>query len=201
MGGELTRGLLRGPVRSAGEAFSHADLDGERLGVLRALLLDHGVVWCRQLFQPRQFLQRTLVVGSGDIREWLKRAKITDDLREYKASHPFEASIKVKGGDERFYGICQEGLLCSPSVDFFSFSQKQKAAEFKAQRCPVKMVGVNEFGLHLSEAAFGNSGKATEEVFAHYKAQHRVTEVFELFVLIAEGSGAAHSLSGKRTVG
>ena len=168
--------------------------------MLRTLLPYHGVLRRRQFALPGHLLQRALEVGRRDVRKWFKRTKLAYQLSQYEMLHAFEPRIQIECGDEGFDGIGQESFFLAPPVHLLGFPQEQELPQMESLGGAIEVAGVYQFGLHLGETSFGDGRETPEKVLADDEAQHRVTQMFELFVLVAKGRRAAHPLGGEGTM-
>src|SRR4051794_41164261 len=89
----------------------------------------------------------------------------------------------MNGGDHCFERIRKNGAPLAPSILLLSFSKQEKLSQTYIQSAGMQMDRADEVSFSLRELTFAFIGKALEQCFADDKAEYRVAQKLEAFIV------------------
>ena len=137
------------------------------------------------LFALHQLLQRGLVVkvartAGGDIAE---DQPVDDALCRIKAA------VHVRGGDDRFHRVGDDGVALASAGSRLAVAQQQILAQTHGGRGPSQIVLADEVCTDARQLALRLIGVVAVEVVRHNKAQNRVAQKFQPLIVV-QAAGA-----------
>src|SRR5262249_9756581 len=118
-----------------------------------------------------------------------------EELQHY-STRLFNSAVEVDRAEHSLECIDEERLLGSSSGLFFALPQIQVAAQMNPLRVFDQIRGTHEESFQFRKLALAESGMRLKKKVGDQKAQNRIAEKFELFVIAVNGA----ALIGMRTV-
>ena len=179
-GGGLFGGAHRAGLGDDGVGALYGNLKGEERGVVRALAGEDPVGGRGLALGGGPLLKFGLGIGGGGIVRLgqQRRPEIKDD-----GGGLFQPSLNIEGGDDRFAGVGDDGLVIAGAAPAFAAGQAQRLAQPQVAGNPGAGLAVDEAVEAFGEIAGARLAVKGHQMIGDDEAQDPVAQEFQTLIV------------------